>query len=69
MEVRMKRSAEQMGRRKFIKQGILVSSFIFVPRWRPASHRRDDPLDESHRTLLKIQQKYGGEFGDTRGGL
>ena len=64
----MERSAERIARRKFIKQGIWVTSLIFVPRWKATSHRRDDPMDESHRTLLKIQQKYGGEFGDARGG-
>lgn len=65
----MKSFASQLGRREFIKKGICVFSLICVPQLESNSQRLDDSLDESYRKLLKIQQKYGGEFGDTRGGL
>ena len=69
-----------LGRRKFLKKGIIGGAIIAtIPLWNPfhstatqsksISPCRDYSQAESHRILLKIVKKYGGEFGDTQGGL
>jgi hypothetical protein len=70
MEVRMDRFGKPLERRKFLKKGITGGAMIAAfPVWKSVNPRQDYSPNESHRRLLKIVQKYGGEFGDTRGGL
>jgi hypothetical protein len=68
------------GRRKFLKKGIasgaMIAAFplwgsthLSAPKYGKISPSHDYSRDESHRRLLKIMRTYGGEFGDTRGGL
>jgi hypothetical protein len=68
------------GRRKFLEKGIMGGVMIATfPLCNPfhstatqsksISPSHDYSQDESHRKLLKIVKTYGGEFGDTRGGL
>jgi len=68
------------GRRKFLKKGILggfmIATFpLLGPFQSTATQSKsifpsyDYLQDESHRRLLKIMQKYGGEFGGIKGGL
>ncbi len=70
MEVRMNRFAKHLGRRKFLKKGIMGGVMIAAfPVWKSITPRHDYSQNESHRKLLKIVKTYGGEFGDSRGGL
>jgi len=70
MEVKMNSFAKHLGRREFLKKGITGGAMIAAfPVWKSFTPRQDYSSNESHRKLLKIVQKYGGEFGDTRGGL
>ena len=72
--------AKHLGRREFLKKGITGGAmFATFPVWNPfhstatqsksISPSHDYLQDGSHRKLLKIVKTYGGEFGDTRGGL
>lgn len=62
--------AKHLGRRKFLKKvitgGVMIAAF---PVWKSITPRQDYSPNEFHQRLLKIVQKYGGEFGDTRGGI
>lgn len=70
MEVRMFSFAKHLGRREFLKKGITGGAMIAAfPVWKSMTLRQDYSPNESHRKLLKIVKTYGGEFGDTRGGL
>jgi hypothetical protein len=80
MEVRMVHFEKSQGRREFLRKGILggfvVATFpLLGPFQSAANQSKSIPLnhqylqDESHRKLLKIVKRYGGEFGDRRGGL
>ncbi len=76
----MEHFEKSTGRRKFLKKGIMGGVMIAAfPVWK-LSHSTatqsksispsfDYLQDESHRKLLKIVKTYGGEFGDSRGGL
>jgi len=72
--------AKHLGRREFLKKGITGGAMIAAfPHWESIhfsapqlesnSQRLDDSSNESYGKLLKIVQTYGGEFGNTRGGL
>ena len=76
----MKHLEKLMGRRKFLKKGIIgglmVATFPLLNPFQSAADQsksihpnHDYSQNESHRKLLKIVKTYGGEFGDTRGGL
>ena len=76
----MKRLEKLMGRRKFLEKGIMggviIATFPLlnpfhstVTQSKSISPIHDYSQNESHRKLLKIVKTYGGEFGDTRGGL
>jgi hypothetical protein len=80
MEVRMEHFEKPTGRRKFLKKGIKGGVMIAAfPLWKSISPNAPRPdryfqrhsvlSDGSQRKLLKILRKYGGEFGNTRGGL
>lgn len=67
-------------RRKFLEKaimgGVMIATFPLwnpfhstVPQSKSISPSHDYSQDESHQKLLKIVKTYGGEFGDTRGGL
>jgi hypothetical protein len=79
VEVRMERSDYLLGRRKFLKKsmvsGAVIAAFplwesMLLPDVEPGaiSVKKDYAKDESHRRILKIVQKYGGEFGGIKGG-
>lgn len=62
--------AKHLGRREFLKKGITGGAMIAAfPVWKSITPRQDYSPNEYHRKLLKIVKIYGGEFGDTRGGL
>jgi len=76
----MKHLEKLMGRRKFLEKGIMggviIATFPLlnpfhstVTQSKSTSPIHDCSQDESHRKLLKIVKTYGGEFGNTRGGL
>jgi hypothetical protein len=66
----MNRYAKHLGRREFLKKGIIGGAMIVAfPVWKSITPRQDYSPNEYHRKLLKIVKTYGGEFGDSRGGL
>ena len=61
---------KQLKRREFLQKGILGGVlFAVFPRWESNSQKLIDPSHKSYEKLLKIARTYGGEFGNTRGGL
>ena len=76
----MNNYAKHLGRRKFIKKGITGGIMIAAfpvwksfdssePRPQSISPRQNHSPNESYQKLLKIVQKFGGEFGGIKGGL
>jgi len=61
--------AKHLGRRKFLKKVITGGAMIAAfPVWKSITPRQDYSPNEFHQRLLKIAQKYGGEFGGIQGG-
>ena len=65
----MDRFGKPLERRKFLKNGIAGGVFLAAfPLWK-ITHPGVSQHETNSLKLLQIVRQYGGEFGDTKGGL
>jgi hypothetical protein len=65
----MDRSGNPMGRRKFLKKGLMSSVLFFVFPPKRVVHSGTLHQKTHSQRLLQIVRQYGGEFGAFKGGL